>query len=57
MADKREVVCSPLCAASKAYGRFDKPWLHELECPVRIAWENERASSDESGPVSHEEER
>jgi hypothetical protein len=34
--------CAPLCGASKAYGRFDKPWLHEPECPVRIAWERER---------------
>ena len=34
--------CAPLCAASKAYGRFDKPWLHEPECPVRLEWEASR---------------
>ena len=38
-----EPTCSPLCGASKAYGRFDQPWKHEPECPVRIAWEAERS--------------
>lgn len=31
--------CAPLCGASKAYGRYDQPWKHEPECPVRLAWE------------------
>jgi hypothetical protein len=34
--------CAPLCGASKAYGRFDQPWKHEPECPVRLAWEAEK---------------
>ncbi len=36
--------CVPLCGASKAYGRFDKPWLHEPQCPVRMEWEVTRKS-------------
>ncbi len=35
-------VCSPLCSASKAYGRFAKPWQHEPQCPVRMAWAAEK---------------
>lgn len=31
--------CVPLCGASKAYGRYDQPWKHEPQCPVRMAWE------------------
>ena len=30
--------CAPLCGASKAYGKYDQPWKHEPECPVRLAW-------------------
>lgn len=37
--------CAPLCGASQAYGRFDKPWYHEQQCPVRIEWEKKRAVS------------
>lgn len=40
MSDERK--CVPLCGAAGAYGRFAKPWQHELECPVRQAWEAER---------------
>lgn len=40
-------VCSPLCGASKAYGRFDQPWKHEPECPVRIAWEKQKEAARE----------
>jgi len=39
---REDVQCVPLCGASKAYGRFDQPWKHEPECPVRIAWKAER---------------
>ena len=46
---KPKPVCSPLCGASKAYGRFDKPWLHEPECPVRLAWEQERQKPKRGG--------
>lgn len=35
-------VCAPLCGASKAYGRFDAPWKHELQCPVRQEWDRWR---------------
>jgi len=37
--------CVPLCGASKAYGRFDEPWKHEPQCPVRMAWEATRTRS------------
>ncbi len=37
--------CVPLCGASKAYGRFVKPWQHERLCPVRVAWEAERKAA------------
>lgn len=40
--DQLEPRCSPLCGASKAYGRFDTAWKHESECPVRLAWEAAR---------------
>lgn len=36
--------CSPLCGASKAYGRFDQPWKHEPQCPVRLEWEAAKAA-------------
>jgi hypothetical protein len=45
MSERREPECVPLCGASKAYGRFDQPWKHEPECPVRQAWEAERAAA------------
>ena len=38
-------VCSPLCGASKAYGRFDQPWKHEPQCPVRIEWEKQKEAA------------
>jgi hypothetical protein len=38
------VICAPLCGAAKAYGRFDKPWLHDPECLVRQAWDRQRAA-------------
>lgn len=37
-----ESTCAPLCGASKAYGKYDKPWRHEPQCPVRVAWEVEK---------------
>jgi|ERR1035437_3916908 hypothetical protein len=38
-----QATCSPLCGASKAYGRFnDAPWKHEPQCPMRVAWDRER---------------
>lgn len=40
------VVCAPLCGASKAYGRFDKPWKHEHLCPVWIEWDAQRKYAD-----------
>lgn len=38
-------ICSPLCGASKAYGRSDEPWKHESLCPVHQAWDIERGKS------------
>lgn len=35
MKPDNECTCSPLCGATKAYGRFAKWWQHEPECPER----------------------
>jgi hypothetical protein len=47
VAKKEDHPCSPLCGASKAYGRYDRPWKHEPECPVRIAWKQETGTGEE----------
>jgi hypothetical protein len=39
---KVEVICVPLCAADYGRPRPAPWWLHEKDCPVRIAAEVER---------------
>lgn len=48
--------CVPLCGASKAYGRYDQPWKHEPECPVRIAWEISKREIPATGEAEATEE-
>lgn len=36
--EKEKPKCSPLCGATKAYGRYARWWHHEPECPIRLAY-------------------